>query len=126
MVLFPNTKTITLFNKYIDENGNQKYNKKLIKNVNWSTNRNATITDKGLTLANSILIFMNLDSNYIKPKAWQQLTSIGDKFTLEVGDKIAKGDIPQITKIADLNQYDDVVTIKGIEILSNHIEVECT
>lgn len=137
-VLFKNA-DITVYNKYYDKiNDVDKYQRTVIKGVNWQGKRNATVSDKGLNLDNSILIFVDIDNvenkEYISPKQFNKLTDAQrpDHFTFAIGDKAVKGEIDfEITgirpnSIADLeNNFDDVVTVLGITPWSNHWEVEC-
>ena len=56
-VLFKNS-DITIYNKYFDDSsGADKYQRTVIKGVNWQGKRTGTVTDKGLLLADSTLIF---------------------------------------------------------------------
>jgi hypothetical protein len=128
-VLFKNT-DITLYNKYYDkENDIDKYQRNVIKDVNWQSKRNATVSDKGVNVADSTLIFINKLDNYISPKRFLKLSDEDRKnyFTFAIGDKIVKGSIDfEVRKIADLDKnFDDVVTIVAIRELSGHLEVEC-
>lgn len=137
-VLFKNA-DITLYNKYYDvENDIDKYQRTVIKGVNWQGKRNATVSDGSLNLDNSILIFVDIttveNKQYISPKQFNKLTDEQrlNYFTFAIGDKIVKGEIDfEITgirpnSIADLeNNFDDVVTILGTTPWSGHVEVEC-
>lgn len=135
--LFKNS-DITIYNKYYDaENDIEKYQRTVIKDVDWQEKRNANVSDKGLNLDNSILIFIDINSvggkQYIGPKQFVRLSSEErvNYFTFSLGDKIVKGEIDfELTgirpnSIADLqSNYDDVVTILGISSFSSHWEVE--
>ncbi|NFI38792.1 hypothetical protein FDA27_07220 [Clostridium botulinum] len=132
-VLFKNA-DITIYNKFYDSiNGIDKYQRTVIKGVNWQGKRNGTITDKGLLLADSTLIFIDKLDNYISPKRFLKLSDQERPkyFTIAPGDKIVKGEVDfEITgikpyRIADLEgEFDDVIDIKSINILTDHIEVE--
>ena len=137
-VLFKNA-DITLYNKYYDvENDIDKYQRTVIRGINWQGKRNATVSDGSLNLDNSILIFVDIttveNKQYISPKQFNKLTDEQrlNYFTFAIGDKIVKGEIDfEITgirpnSIADLeNNFDDVVTILGTTPWSGHVEVEC-
>jgi hypothetical protein len=133
MVLFKNT-DITLYNKYYDiSSGYDKYQRIVIKGVNWQDKRNATISDKGLLLADSILIFLDKKDNYVSPKRFRKLSNEEriSYFTLTAGDKIVKGEVDfEITgvkpySIADLeSNFENVVNIMSVGELSGHWEVE--
>ena len=130
---------ITLYNKYYDvENDIDKYQRTVIRGINWQGKRNATVSDGSLNLDNSILIFVDVATvegkEYISPKQFNKLADEqrSNYFTFAVGDKVVKGEIDfEITgirpnSIADLeNNFDDVVTILGTTPWSGHLEVEC-
>ncbi|MBU3126746.1 DUF6751 family protein [Clostridium tagluense] len=132
-VLFKNA-NITLYNKYYDNVlGYDLYQRTVIEGINWQGKRNATVTDKGLLIADSILIFIDKLDNYISPKQFAKLSN--DErikyFTLAIGDKIVKGEIDfeilgiKPNSIADLEKkYDDVVNIMSSRKLQQHWEVE--
>ena len=127
-VLFKNS-DITIYNRYYDEvEGIDKYQRTVIKGVNWQGKRNATINEKGLLIADSTLIFIDKLSNYISPKRFYKLNYIerSNYFTFRDGDKIVKGEVDlEITRIADLEkEFDDVIDIKSVTELPYHFEVE--
>lgn len=132
-VLFKNS-DITVYNKYYDPyNDMYKYQRAVIKGVNWQSKRTGTVSDKGLLLADSTLIFIDKLDNYISPKRFAKLESIEREkyFTLTIGDKIVKGEVDfeiigiKNYSINDLNnEFDDVITIKSVNSLSDHFEVE--
>ncbi|SFJ26243.1 hypothetical protein SAMN02910355_1854 [Terrisporobacter glycolicus] len=132
-VLFKNT-DITIYNRYYDNSlGADKYQRTIIKGVNWQGKRNGIVSDKGLLLADSTLIFIDKLDNYISPKRFAKLSDEDRKkhFTLGVGDKVVKGEADfEITgvkpyRICDLeNEFDNVIGIKSVNDLSSHFEVE--
>lgn len=104
-----------------------------MQRVNWQSKRTGTVSDKGLLLADSTLIFIDKLDNYISPKRFAKLESIEREkyFTLTIGDKIVKGEVDfeiigiKNYSINDLNnEFDDVITIKSVNSLSDHFEVE--
>ena len=132
-VLFKNA-DITIYNRYYDNSlGADRYQRTVIKGVNWQGKRNGTVSDKGLLLADSTLIFVDKLDNYVSPKRFAKLSD-EDRikyFTFAIGDKIVKGEVDfEITgvrpyRIADLeNEFDDVVDIKSVNLLSGHFEIE--
>lgn len=132
-VLFKNA-DITIYNRYYDNSlGADRYQRTVIKGVNWQGKRNGTVSDKGLLLADSTLIFVDKLDNYVSPKRFAKLSD-EDRikyFTFAIGDKIVKGEVDfEITgvrpyRIADLeNEFDDVVDIKSVNPLSGHFEIE--
>ncbi|NFN94927.1 hypothetical protein FDB28_12695 [Clostridium botulinum] len=133
-VLFKNA-DITIYNRYYDnENAYDMYKRTVIKGVNWQSKRNATVSDKGVNVEDSTLIFIDKLDNYVSPRRFQFLSHEERKnnFTFAIGDKIVKGNIDfEITNLkphslADLqNNFDNVITVMAIRELSNHWEVEC-
>ncbi|MBY6996515.1 hypothetical protein FDF15_13520 [Clostridium botulinum] len=132
-VLFKNA-NITIYNRYYDFiNDTDKYQRTVIKGVNWQSKRNGTVSDKGLLLADSTLIFISKLDNYVSPKRFTKLSNEerSNYFTFTPGDKIVKNEVDfEITgikpyRIADLeSEFDDVIDIKSVNILTDHIEVE--
>ncbi|MBY6844869.1 hypothetical protein HYI19_08650 [Clostridium botulinum] len=132
-VLFKNA-DITIYNKWYDSmNDIDKYQRTVIKGVNWQSKRNGTVSDKGLLLADSTLIFIDKLNNYVSPKNFLKLSNEErlNYFTLNPGDKIVKGEVDfEITgikpyRIADLeSEFDNVIDVKSVNILTDHIEVE--
>ncbi|MBE1302932.1 hypothetical protein G4W71_02570 [Clostridium botulinum] len=132
-VLFKNS-DITIYNRYYDfASDTDKYQRTVIEGVNWQGKRNGTVSDKGLLLADSTLIFIDKLDNYISPKRFLKLSDQErpNYFTLNPGDKIVKGKVEfEITgikpyRIADLeSEFDDVIDIKSVNILTDHMEVE--
>ena len=133
-VLFKNA-DITLYNKYYDkENDVDRYQRVVIREVNWQGKRNATVGDKGLNRDDSILIFIDKIPGYVSSKRFAKLTNEErlNYFTFGVNDIIVKGESDfEITGLkpnstADLErEYDDVVNILGVQEWSGHREVEC-
>ncbi len=134
MVLFKNA-DITIYNRYYDnENAYDMYKRTVVEGVNWQSKRNATVSDKGVNVADSTLIFIDKLDNYVSHRRFQLLSNEErkNKFTFAIGDKIVKGNINfEITNLkphslVDLQKnFDNVVTIVAIRELSNHWEVEC-
>lgn len=126
--------TITIYNKYYNSSSDtDKYQRTVIKGVNWQGEKHATVSDKGLLLADSTLIFIDKLDNYLSPKRFAKLSDLErpNYFTFSIGDKIVKGDVDfEITgvkpyRIADLeSDCDDVIDVKSVNILTDHIEVE--
>lgn len=133
MILFPNT-NITIYNKYFDKvSGSNKYQRTVLRNVDWQGKRNATVGDKGLNLDDSIMIFVDKFDNYISPKRFNLLSDEErfKYFTFGISDIIVKGEIDfEITgvkpnNIADVERnFDDVVTILSVQEWSTHWQVE--
>lgn len=132
-VLFKNA-DITIYNRYYDNSlGSDRYQRTVIKGVNWQGKRNSTVSDKGLLLADSTLIFIDKLDNYVSTKRFAKLQpdERENYFTFAPGDKIVKGEVEfEITgikpyRLSDLeNEFDYVVDIKSVNELSGHFEVE--
>lgn len=133
MVLFKND-DVTIYNKFYDFASDvDRYQRTVIKGVNWQGKRNGTVSDKGLMLADSSIIFIDKLNNYVSPKRFAKLTDVErtNYFTFTPGDKIVKGEVDfEVTgvkpyRLADLeNEFDNVIDIKSVNELSGHFEVE--
>lgn len=125
---------ITIYNKYYDlSSDTYKYQRTVIRGVNWQSKRNGTVSDKGLLLADSTLIFVDKLDNYVSPKRFAKLQPLEREkyFTFAIGDKIVKGEVNfevigvKPYSIADLErEFDNVITIKSVTELSGHFEIE--
>lgn len=135
MILNPNT-DITIYNTYYDEEDEdiKRYKKTIIRGVNWQQKTESTVSDKGMLIANSTLIFMNKLDNYISPKRFLKLSEKERKnyFTLAPGDRIVKGAVDFVVtgrnpySIANLeDEFDEVVSICTISKFLTHLEVRC-
>lgn len=132
-VLFKNS-DITIYNKYYDlSSDTYQYQRTVIKGVNWQGKRNGTVSEKGLLLADSTLIFIDKLGNYVGPKKFAKMQPIEREkhFTFAPGDRIVKGEVDfevqgvSHYRISDLeNEFEDVITIKSVNPLSDHFEIE--
>ena len=105
MVLFPNA-DITIYHL----NKDQTYSRINVENVNWSGKRNATVSDKGINVAYTVIIS----------------AEIGD-YEVHTGDKIIRDNITlDITRLSDLKDY-EIVTVIGTQEsdLFHSISIEC-
>lgn len=106
MVLFPNS-DITIY--HLDSK-TQKYSRINLKNVNWSGKRTATVSDKGVNVAYTVIIS----------------AEIGD-YKVHTGDKVIRDNITlDITKLSDLSAY-EVVTVIGTQEsdIFHSLSIEC-
>lgn len=134
MVLFPNA-NITIYNKYFKPDDDiEYYQKTIIEDIDWQNKIIVTEGDKGVTLSDSTLIFIDNLPNYISHKKFLKLSDNErvNYFTLAPGDIIVKDKIEfELTgrkgnNLATLeNEYDDVVKIVSLSEFSNHFEVTC-
>lgn len=132
-VLFKNA-DITIYNRYYDNSkGADMYKRTVVKDVNWQDKKTGTVSNNGLLLADSTLIFIDKLENYVSPKKFAklQLSEMENYFTFQIGDKIVKGEVEfEITgikphRVTDLeNEFDDVVEVKSVSVFSGHFQVE--
>ena len=120
MVLFRKD-TITIFKKQV-EAGKDVIYRTVIKGVDFQDNVLQTIVNNNIQVGRNTLIFID-KAGYMPPKAYAKLENKGGYFTLNTGDKIVKGEIPAISSLKDLNEYDYVVTVKAVLETSSHLEV---
>lgn len=134
MTVFFKNADITIYNKYYDSNSDtDKYQRTVIKGVNWQSKRNATVNDKGVNVAYTTLIFLDSLPNYVDSKTFAKLDDIdrANYFTFTELDKIVKGAIDyEITgvkpnRVSDLENEYETVTVISSQVWGNHMEVEC-
>jgi hypothetical protein len=106
--------SMSVFNKYTDENKNVIFKKHLIDNVFWDDSKGIN-RNLGYENADDVNVFIPKDQNdmsgYVKPKKYKGLNNT---WTLENGDFIIKGNVEEssVTSIKELlKKYDDVFTI---------------
>lgn len=120
-MIFFNNDTITIFNQYYDNSTKAyEYKKTIIQGVNWQSESNSTVNDKGISISENTLVFIDKLEDYVSPKEFLK-TQRG--FTLTNGDIIVKGNCIE-NNIKEIKKYyDDVITIKSILKFKNHMEV---
>lgn len=114
---------VTIFNTYTGDDEVTKYIKTLIPSVNWQEVEKATVTDKKLSTAKEINIFIPVTSipngkTYIGPKAYANLSldEVENYFTFSAQDKVYKGNYEgNINSSKDFNKLDDIATIMTVE-----------
>ena len=106
-----------VFNKFIDENKNVVFKKHLIDHVFWDDSK-AVNLNRGYDNADDVNVFIpktqNDMSSYVEPKQYKSL----NKWTLQVGDFIVKGDVKEkeVSGIKELTtKYDNVFTISLVD-----------
>ena len=114
----------TLYNKYTDPvTRSEKYQRVGIVGVAWENRKAANVRSMGgLAAADQARVFIPLarGTNFLKPKAWQALTTKTGKWTLQVGDLIVKGlvsdEIQTGFTVTQLKaKYDDVLVITSVD-----------
>ena len=134
MTVFFKNADITIYNKYYDANSDtDRYQRTIIKGVNWQSKRNATVNDKGINVAYTTLIFLDSLPNYVDSRTFAKLDDIDrpNYFTFTELDKIVKGAIDyEVTgvkpnTIANLENEYETVTVMASQVWDNHMEVEC-
>ena len=106
MVLFPNA-DVTIY--HLDKK-TQKYSRINLNNVNWNGKRNATVSDKGVNIAYTVII----------------TAEIGD-YKVYMGDKVVKGNITlDITRLSELSEYEPI-TVIGTQVndIFHSLSIEC-
>ena len=106
MVLFQNC-DVTIY--HLDKK-TQKYSRINLENVNWNGKRNATVSDKGVNIAYTVMITAEL----------------GD-YTVHMGDKVVKGNITlDITRLSELSEYEPITVIGTQENdIFHSLSIEC-
>lgn len=106
-----------VFNKFTDENKNVVFKKHVIDHVFWDDSK-AVNLNRGYDNADDVNVFIPKEQNdissYVEPKQYKGL----NKWTLQVGDFIVKGDVreKEVSGIKELtSKYDDVFTISLVD-----------
>jgi hypothetical protein len=126
--------SLTLYNKI---SGTETYQRTVIPAVEWENRKAYNGLKSGALASNTARVFISfsLCANYLKPKAWQALSSKTGKFTIQEGDVIVKGTVtdeihaavaeitgpplvpavPAFTVTSLKEKYDDVLVITSVD-----------
>jgi len=110
----------TIYHKYYDpvEMTDDAIQRFFIPSCFWDSVNNVSKTTLGLEDADNGLIVINDISKYMTPKQWENATEAEKegKWTIDVGDKIVKGEIPETVDFVDLEKsYDDVLNASSVD-----------
>lgn len=110
--------SMSVFNKYTDEEKNVVFTKHLIDNVFWDDSKGIN-RNLGYENADDVNVFIPKNQNdmsgYVEPKKYKGLNNT---WTLENGDFIVKGNVEEssVTSIKELlKKYDNVFTISLVD-----------
>ena len=110
---------ITIYNKYFDKATRlDKYKRTVIKNVFWDEKKAVNRLQSGLESADHVLLLIPFDytsqAHYVSPREFKGLE---DTFTLNIGDKVVKGEIDfeVDSKISDLDKLYETFTITSVD-----------
>ena len=110
--------SMSVFNKYTDENKNVIFKKHLIDNVFWDDSKGIN-RNLGYENADDVNVFIPKSQNdmngYVEPKKYK---GFSNTWTLENGDFIVKGNTSEseVLSIKELVQkYDNVFTISLVD-----------
>lgn len=110
--------SMSVFNKYTDEEKNVIFKKHLIDNVFWDDSKGIN-RNLGYENADDVNVFIPKNQNdmsgYVKPKKYKGLNNT---WTLENGDFIVKGNVEEssVMSIKELlKKYDNVFTISLVD-----------
>jgi hypothetical protein len=121
---------LTIYNKIIVA-GSETYQRTAISAVAWENRKAANVIASGGQISvDSARVFIPYarGANYLKPKAFQALTSKAGKWTLQVGDVIVRGIVTDEIHDAVVSppsaaftltnlkaKYDDVLVISSVD-----------
>lgn len=110
--------SMSVYNKYTDEEKNVIFKKHLIDSVFWDDSKGINI-NTGYEKADDVNVFIpknqNNMSGYVEPKKYKGLNGT---WTLENGDFIVKGNVGEneVLSLKDLaKKYDNVFTISLVD-----------
>lgn len=116
-------RTATIYNKYIDDNGDEHWYPTLLQNVRVITNSAVSASTDGSKQANSSALYIKMDNlpkEYKKPLEWSNLTDKSVSFTLNEDDfYIAADTTSEDCTIEDFfsimkAKYDDCYKINSV------------
>ena len=118
--------SMTVYNKYTNNTTHSDvYQRAVIDEIAWENTKAAEVrATGGQTAANQAVVFIPLlcsgSENYLKPRAWQALSSKTGKWTLQVGDVIVRGTVTDtigdsFTVSMLKAKYDDVLVISSVD-----------
>lgn len=119
--MFPHT--VTVYNKYKDAAGVEKWKRTVLSGVFWDSSKGAIIRKTGVASSDSLLLIVPMNvtvidkSIYKKPKEWDALPDKTGFWTLQEGDTVILGDLTyEVVKSSkELQQFDDVLTITNVD-----------
>lgn len=119
--MFPHTATI--YNKYKDAAGIEKWKRTVLSGVFWDSSKGAIIRKTGASSADGLLLIVPMGvtvvdkSAYKKPKEWESLPDKSGSWTLQEGDTVILGSIVyEVVKSSkELQQFDDVLEIINVD-----------
>ena len=110
--------SMSVFNKYTDEEKNVIFKKHLIDNVFWDDSKGIN-RNLGYENADDVNVFIPKNQNdmsgYVEPKKYKGLNNT---WTLENGDFIVKGNVEESSVVSIkelLKKYDNVFTISLVD-----------
>jgi hypothetical protein len=101
--------TCTVYNKYTDDKGLEKWQRTVLRGVFWDGVRGSNFRKTGIENADSVFILIphkiKVDKSYLSPKDWINAIDKNKYWTLQLGDTIIKGNIT----------YEVIKSSKGLE-----------
>lgn len=113
---------VTIYNKYLDKSTRLDiYKRTVVHDVFWDEKKAYNRLQSGLESADQVLLLIPFDyssnSEYLSPIEFEKLEDKTSYFTLQIGDRIVKGEIDfEITgKVSDLDKLYDAFTITSVD-----------
>jgi hypothetical protein len=120
----------TIYNKYIDSSGIEKWQRTVLNGVFWDSVKGANYRKTGLENADEVMLIIPKNVKcgkiYKKPREWAALQVKSGYFTISVGDSIIKGNTGyEIVKSSkELERFDDVYKVTKIDYKSFGSELD--
>jgi hypothetical protein len=118
--MFPHT--VTVYNKYTDAAGTEKWQRTILTGVFWDATKGAVTRRTGVSSADLVQLIIPFvvaasRPSYKSPKEWTGLSTKTGYWTLQPGDTVIKGAITQeVTRSTkELAGYDDLLTITSVD-----------
>ena len=119
--MFPHT--VTIYNKYKDSAGTEKWQRTVLSGVFWDSSKGAVVRKTGVASADGLMLIVPMDvtvpsdRQYKKPKEWVALADKTRTWTLQSGDTVILGEIDYevVRSSKELLAYDDVLNISNVD-----------
>jgi hypothetical protein len=114
--------TVTVYNKYKDADGTEKWRRTVLKGVFWNAIKGSVTRRTGVASADGVQLIIPTTvkasrAAYNRPKEWTGLADKSGFWTLQSGDTIIKGDmaIEVVRSTKELQGYDDILVVTSVD-----------
>ncbi|MDL2276381.1 hypothetical protein LJC02_01885 [Breznakia sp. OttesenSCG-928-G09] len=111
---------VTIFNKKYDKATREDMLIRTVlehKRIRWESSDALTINGQGVTVADQTTVYIPLSlEGYVSPKEYQSLEDISNKWTIQNGDIVIKGEVLENLSHSELEKkYDEVRVVQSVD-----------